>query len=118
MPSAKRRLPAGARARAPVIVERLAREYPDATTALDYETPLQLLVSVILSAQTTDERVNAVTPALFARYHTAEDFAAATQAELEEMIRSTGFFRSKARAIREMCQDLVRTHGGEVPGRM
>ena len=115
---AKRRLPAGARARAPIIVERLAREYSDATTELAYATPLQLLVSVILSAQTTDERVNAVTPALFARYATAADFAAAPQAELEEMIRPTGFFRSKSRAIREMSQDLVRRHGGEVPSRM
>ncbi|TMB92313.1 MAG: endonuclease III [Chloroflexi bacterium] len=100
------------------MVERLAREYPDATTALEHGTPLQLLVSVILSAQTTDERVNAVTPALFAKYRTAEDFATVPQAELEEMIRPTGFFRSKARAIREMSQDLVRLHGGEVPPRM
>jgi endonuclease-3 len=101
-----------------VVVERLAREYPDATTALDFGTPLQLLVSVILSAQTTDERVNAVTPALFERYRSATDFATAQQDELEELIRPTGFFRSKSRAIREMSQDLVRLHGGEVPSRM
>ena len=101
-----------------MVVERLEREYPDATTELTFGSPLELLVSVILSAQTTDERVNAVTPVLFARYRSAADFAAATQEELEALIRPTGFFRSKARAIREMAQDLVRLHDGEVPGRM
>src|SRR5438132_2554518 len=111
----RRRLPAGARERAAKTVERLAHEYPVAQTALDHRSPLQLLVAVILSAQSTDERVNQVTPALFSRYQTAEAFAAAPLEELEAMIRSTGFFRSKARAIREMAQDLVRLHGGEVP---
>ena len=114
----RRRLPASARERAAKTVERLAHEYPVAQTALDHRSPLQLLVAVILSAQSTDERVNQVTPALFSRYQTAEAFAAAPQEELEAMIRSTGFFRSKARAIREMAQDLVRLHGGEVPASM
>jgi endonuclease-3 len=118
MAVARRRLPTGARVRAAVVVERLAREYPDAATALTYGTPLQLLVSVILSAQTTDDLVNSVTPGLFARYSTAADFATASQEEVEQLIHSTGFFRSKARAIREMCQDLVRLHGGEVPPRI
>ena len=114
----RRRLPAGARDRATKTVERLADEYPVADTALHHGNPLQLLVAVILSAQSTDEVVNRATPALFARYPTAEAFATASQEELETMIHSTGFFRGKARAIREMAQDLVRLHGGEVPPRM
>jgi len=114
----KRRLPSGARQRAPVVVERLALEYGEAHTELTFATPVQLLVAVILSAQTTDATVNAVTPALFARYPTAQDLADANQEDVELLIHRTGFFRSKARAIREMCQDLVRLHGGEVPPRM
>jgi endonuclease-3 len=114
----KRRLPAGARERAPIVVERLALEYGDAHTELDFGTPWQLLVSVILSAQTTDVNVNSVTPALFARYPTVGDLAAADEAEVEAIIHKTGFFRSKARAIREMSQDLVLRHNGEVPPRM
>jgi endonuclease-3 len=114
----RRRLPPGARTRALIVVERLKTEYPKAETALSHSNPLQLLVAVILSAQATDEGVNKVLPALFERYPTAGDFAGASQEELEQMIHSTGFFRSKARAIREMAQDLVRLHGGEVPPRM
>jgi endonuclease-3 len=114
----KRRLPAGARERAPIVVERLALEYGDAHTELDFGTPWQLLVSVILSAQTTDVNVNSVTPALFARYPTVGDLAAADEAEVEAIIHKTGFFRSKARAIREMSQDLVLRHNSEVPPRM
>jgi endonuclease-3 len=114
----RRRLPAGARARVLVVVERLRTEYPQATCALVHESPLQLLVATILSAQTTDERVNMVTPALFTRYPTAEALAEARQEDVEEMIRSTGFFRMKARAIREMSQDVVARFGGEVPARM
>ncbi len=114
----KRRLPAGARERAPIVVERLALEYPDAHTELDFGDPWQLLVSVILSAQTTDVNVNSVTPALFARYPSVVDLAVADQADVEAMIRKTGFFHVKARAIREMSQDLVRIHRGEVPPRM
>ncbi|MDQ6846008.1 MAG: endonuclease III [Candidatus Dormibacteraeota bacterium] len=115
---ARRRLPAGARARAIASVERLRPEYPQATTALVHETPLQLLVATILSAQTTDERVNMVTPILFARYPTARALAEARQDDVEELIRSTGFFRMKARAIREMCQDVVGRFGDQVPPRM
>jgi endonuclease-3 len=82
---------------------------------LDFKTPLQLLVATILAAQCTDERVNQISPALFRRYRTAQDFAAADPAELEEMIRSTGFFRSKARNVIGCCGGLVGRHGGEVP---
>jgi endonuclease-3 len=114
----KRRLPAGARERAPIVVTRLALEYGDAHTELDFGDPWQLLVSVILSAQTTDVNVNSVTPTLFARYPSVGDLAAAEQADVEAIIHKTGFFRSKARAIREMSQDLVRLHHGEVPPRM
>jgi endonuclease III len=114
----KRRLPAGARERAPIVVERLKLEYGDAHTELAFATPWQLLVSVILSAQTTDVNVNSVTPVLFARYSTVEDLASAPQEEVEAIIHKTGFFHSKARAIIEMSQDLVRLHDGEVPSRM
>jgi len=114
----KRRLPVGARERAPIVVERLALEYGDAHTELDFGNPWQLLVSVILSAQTTDVNVNSVTPALFARYPSVADLAAADEGDVEAIIHKTGFFRSKARAIREMSQDLLLRHKGEVPPRM
>ena len=114
----RRRLPAGARVRAAEVVDRLRAEYPQATCALVHDSPLQLLVATILSAQCTDERVNLVTPVLFARYPGAAELAEARQEELEELIRSTGFFRMKARAIREMAQDLVARFGGKVPARM
>ena len=99
-------------------IARLGSEYPDATTALDWENPMELLVATILSAQTTDVRVNAVTPNLFARYPTAADLAAADPAELEEVIRPTGFFRNKAKSLRGMAGALVEDHGGEVPRTM
>jgi endonuclease-3 len=118
MAAAKRRLPAGARARAPQVVERLSLEYPEAQTELVFETPWQLLVSVILSAQTTDVTVNAVTPVLFAHFATPEALASAPQSDVEVIIHRTGFFHSKARAIIEMSQDLILRHGGEVPSRM
>ncbi len=106
--------------RAPVeeIIARLKSEYPDATTALDWENPLELLVATILSAQTTDVRVNTVTPNLFAKYPTAADYAGADPTELEEDIRPTGFFRNKARSLRGMAGALVEDHGGEVPQTM
>ena len=94
------------------ILERL---YPDARSALHYRNALELLVATILSAQCTDERVNQVTPALFERYPDAAAFAAADPGELEGLIRSTGFFHNKARAIRECCADIVAKHGGQVP---
>src|SRR5689334_16230995 len=107
------RAPAGAKARSLEVVSRLAQEYPDAGTELSHTNPFQLLVATILSAQTTDVRVNLTTPALFARFPTAADVAGASQEELEALIKPTGFFRTKARALREMSQDLVRRHGGE-----
>jgi len=89
--------------------------YPAPTTALDHESPLQLLIATILSAQCTDERVNKVTPALFARWPDAAALAAAPLPELEAMIHSTGFFRNKAKSIHACCADIVAKHGGQVP---
>src|SRR5579875_824441 len=106
------------RTRAGRIVRKLAQLYPDAHCALHYDNPLQLLVATILSAQCTDERVNRVTPALFARYPDAKAFATAKQAELEKYIQSTGFFRSKAKNIIACCRQLVERYGGEVPQTM
>jgi endonuclease-3 len=102
-------------ARCSTILRRLRAAYPEARCALHYQNPLQLLVATILSAQCTDQRVNLVTPALFRRYRTAADFAAARPAELEAMIRSTGLFRNKARSIRNCCQSLVAKYDGRVP---
>ena len=96
----------------------LAKLYPDAHCALDHANPLQLLVATILSAQCTDVRVNLITPALFARYRDAQGFADADLAELESAIRSTGFFRNKARNIKACCRQLVARHGGLVPATM
>jgi endonuclease-3 len=104
-----------ARRRARRLLDALAALYPDAHCALDHADPLQLLVATILSAQCTDARVNLVTPALFARYRTAQDFASAKPAELERLIASTGFFRNKARNIIACCRELVEKHGGQVP---
>lgn len=106
------------RARAAAVMAVLRRQYPDARTALDWETPLQLLIATILSAQCTDVRVNQVTPALFSRYRSAADFASAPQTELEEVIRSTGFFRNKARNIRGAAQRILDLHDGQVPESM
>jgi endonuclease-3 len=97
------------------LLELLDQEFPDADCALEHETPFQLLVATILSAQCTDERVNATTPALFAAYPTAETLAVAEQAEVEAIVNPLGFFRAKAKNIREMAQMLVRDHDGEVP---
>jgi endonuclease-3 len=104
--------------RARRIVRRLRKEYPDARCSLNYDSPLELLVATILSAQCTDERVNQVTPALFRKYRTCDDYAAAPTAELEQDIRSTGFFRNKARAIQGACRQLAERHGGRVPDSM
>ena len=101
--------------RSRAILRRLRAAYPDFRCALHHGNPLQLLVATILSAQCTDARVNLVTPALFKRYRTAADFAAVPLAELESMIRSTGFFHNKARSIRNCCKSLVEKHAGEVP---
>jgi endonuclease-3 len=97
------------------ILRRLRLTYPDAQCALHHKNPLQLLVATVLSAQCTDERVNVVTPALFKRYHTPSDFADSQPAQLEAMIRSTGFFRNKARSIRNCCKTIVEEHAGKVP---
>lgn len=110
--------PSAKQTRAIAVLERLKQLYPDATCTLDYETPVQLLVATILSAQCTDERVNKVTPALFARFPDAEAFAAATPEEIEPFVRSTGFFRNKAKNIHGACVRLVSEYDGEVPGRM
>ncbi|MGK7936244.1 MAG: endonuclease III [Xenococcaceae cyanobacterium] len=96
----------------------LKRMYPDATCSLDYETTVQLLVATILSAQCTDERVNKVTPALFERFPDAPALAAANREELENLIRSTGFYRNKAKNIQGACQLIVSEFDGEVPKQM
>jgi endonuclease-3 len=106
------------RERAAAIVERLGRAYPDTRLALDFETPLQLLVATVLAAQCTDKKVNEVTPALFRRYPRARDYAEADLAELEEMVRATGFYRNKARALKNLGAALVAGHGGKVPASM
>ncbi|MDR1304708.1 MAG: endonuclease III [Verrucomicrobiales bacterium] len=93
----------------------LKATYPDAHCELDFANPLQLLIATILSAQCTDARVNLVTPRLFAKYRTARDFADSDPAELENLIRSAGFFRNKARNIRACCRRLVADHAGQVP---
>src|SRR5438128_8304811 len=94
------------------ILRRLREAHPDARYELDWQTPLQLLVATILAAQCTDERVNRVTPALFARYRTARDLAEADPAELEELVRPTGFYRQKAKTIQSCCRALVERFGG------
>ena len=106
------------RARAKVVLRRLKKAYPDAHCALGHADAYQLLVATILSAQCTDARVNMVTPALFARYPTAGALAHAAQPELEDIIRSTGFFRSKSKNLIGMAQALVADHQGEVPRTM
>ena len=100
------------------IIRKLKRRFPEAQCSLDFGTPLQLLVATILSAQCTDERVNMVTPTLFARYRTAADFADANPAELEEIIRPTGFYRNKTKSLIGMGRVLTERFGGEVPRTM
>jgi len=97
------------------ILKALEREYPDATCSLNFTTPLELLVATILSAQCTDERVNQVTRDLFQKYKTARDYAQVSQTELEKDIQSTGFYKNKAKNIRECCQQLEQRFGGDVP---
>ncbi len=104
--------------RMPEILRLLHAEYPDAHCELDFTNPLELLVATILSAQCTDERVNQVTPALFARYPDARALAEADTAELEEMIRSTGFYRNKAKNIQSAARRLVEVYDGQVPADM
>jgi endonuclease III len=102
-------------ARTREIIARLKREYPDAHCSLVHRNAFELTVATILSAQCTDERVNMTTPALFARFPDAESMAGAKQEELEELVKSTGFFRNKAKSLLGMAQHLVEHHGGVVP---
>jgi len=108
-------IPADAKRHAAKVVKALAREYPDATCALDFQTPLELLIATILSAQCTDVRVNLVTKDLFRKYRSAADYARAPLAELEQDIQSTGFFHNKAKSIIGCCQEIQERFGGEVP---
>jgi len=101
--------------RAKKITSILKKEYPGAKTQLKHRNPLQLLVATILSAQCTDERVNMVTPSLFAKYKSAKDFAGAKQTDVEKMIRSTGFFKNKTKSIIGCCKGLVEKHDSKVP---
>ncbi len=105
-------------ARTARIVAGLKRTYPDAHCELDFSSPLELLIATILSAQCTDKRVNLVTADLFRKYRSAADYARAETAQLENDIRTTGFFRNKARSIQACCKALVETHGGQVPRTM
>jgi endonuclease-3 len=110
--------PRGARPRARAVLERLDPAYAELSCGLHFSKPLELLVATILSAQCTDERVNMVTPSLFARYRTAQDYAEADPEELEVAIHSCGFYRNKARNIQGMARALVEHFGGEVPRTM
>jgi endonuclease III len=100
------------------LIERLRAAYPDARCSLSYTNPLELLVATVLSAQCTDARVNLVTKSLFKKYRTASDYAAAPPGALEEDIKSTGFYRNNAKALRACCAELLAHYGGEVPADM
>lgn len=102
----------------PLLVKELEKMYPDAVCSLNYETPFQLLISTQLSAQCTDARVNMVTPALFARFPDAKSFAAADVTEIEELIRSTGFYRNKAKNIKSCSIDICNKFNGKLPDTM
>jgi endonuclease III len=106
------------RKRAPEILARLRKRYPDARCSLDYTNPLELLVATILAAQCTDARVNRVTPALFEKYRTPQDYIDAPPETLEEDIRTCGFYRNKANSIRNACRSIIEDFNGEVPGAM
>jgi endonuclease III len=105
-------------ARAKKIIAVLRKAYPDVRCELDHCAPLELLIATILSAQCTDKRVNMVTPVLFKKYRSAADFANASLAELEQEIKTTGFYRSKAKNIQSCCRTLVEKYGGQVPRTM
>ncbi|NVL89638.1 MAG: endonuclease III [Desulfobacterales bacterium] len=100
------------------ILKILRRTYPNVKTALHHRNPLELLISTILSAQCTDKRVNQVTETLFSKLRTVRDFAGVSLPDLEEMIRSTGFYRNKAKNIKACCRDILKKHGGKVPDNM
>src|SRR5439155_15013277 len=107
-----------ARERVKQLIKAWPKIYPNAHCELDFRNPLQLLVATILSVQSTDRRVNMVTPALFKKYRTAKDYADAPQAELETAIKSTGFYRSKTKSIRAAMRAIAEKHGGKVPDTM
>ena len=115
---ARSRRLAPAKDRAPEIYRRLSKEYPDARCALDHRNPYELLVATILSAQCTDKRVNMVTPALFEKYPHASALAVANPDELQEMIKSTGFFRNKSKSLLGMATTVTEQHDGDVPHTM
>ena len=117
-PSPRRARPRTPRGRAKVVAERLAELYPGAECELVHSNPFELLTATILSAQCTDVKVNEVTPEVFRRWPTPEDLMAADPDELEQVVRPTGFFRSKAKNLQGMATILVEQHGGEVPGDM
>ncbi|MEP6618860.1 MAG: endonuclease III [bacterium] len=119
-PAAKHKVFRGAelKAHASIVLQRLLAEYPDAHCALDFTNAFELLCATILSAQCTDKRVNMVTPALFTRYPTAARLAAARPEDVEEIIKSTGFFRSKAKSLIGMATGVMETNGGDVPADM
>lgn len=100
------------------IIQKLKKDYPEASTALVHQNPLQLLVATILSAQCTDERVNKVTPILFKKYRTVHDFANANVSEFENEIKSTGFYKAKTKSIINCCKSLLENYGGKVPDKM
>ncbi|MBO0810715.1 MAG: endonuclease III, partial [Microlunatus sp.] len=104
--------------RARTMNRTLAKTYPDARTELDFSTPLELLVATILSAQTTDKRVNLVTPVLFAKYPDAAAYAGADRVELETLLQPTGFFRAKTETLMKLGAELVERYHGEVPGKL
>jgi endonuclease III len=114
-PTARRVRPRTPKGRAREVARRLAETYPDAVCELDHRSPFELLAATILSAQTTDVRVNMVTPTLFARYPTAPDLAVADPAVVEEIIKSTGFYQNKTKSLLGMANALVERFGGEVP---
>lgn len=118
MKKEKRNESLGNETRVLTIIELLEKEHPDAKIALHYTSPLELLVATILSAQCTDERVNIVTQTLFKKYTKAEDYAKADLEELEQDIKSTGFYRNKARSIKKCCQILVEKYNSQVPKTM
>lgn len=114
----KKETPEEKKKRAGAILRWLKRAYPNATTALNYSNPLELLVATVLSAQCTDAKVNQVTATLFKKYRSAQDYASVPQEVLEQEIRSTGFFRNKAKSIRGLAQRIAAEHNGEVPADM
>lgn len=118
VPKRKKKRGAELKAHALEVLSRLRKEYPDAHCELDFETPLQLLIATILSAQCTDKRVNMVTPELFRSFPDAESLSTADPEKLEELVRSTGFFRNKTKSLLGMSAAVAQRHGGNIPSTM